>query len=59
VWEDDLRESGSCSNPRMRPNWTQHDTQPNGPKYGVAAPLAKKDFCTKIMIAAGSDMIWT
>jgi hypothetical protein len=26
VWEDDLREAGSCSNPRMRPNWTQHDT---------------------------------
>jgi hypothetical protein len=30
VWEDDLREAGSCSNPRTRPNWTQHDTQPNG-----------------------------
>jgi hypothetical protein len=54
VWEDDLREAGSCSNPRTRPNWTQHDTRSNGPKEGVAAPLAEKDLCTKIMIAAGS-----
>jgi hypothetical protein len=25
VWEDDLREAGSCSNPRMHLNWTQHN----------------------------------
>jgi hypothetical protein len=32
VWEDELRKAGSCSNPRTRLNWTQHDTRPNGPK---------------------------
>jgi hypothetical protein len=59
VWDDNLKEAGSCSNPRMHPNWTQRDTQPNGPKYGVAAPLAKKGLYTKIMFAAGSDMTLT
>jgi hypothetical protein len=59
VWEDDLKEAGSCSNPMMRPNWTEHDTRPNGPRQGVATPLAEKGLCTKIMIVAGSDMIWT
>jgi hypothetical protein len=34
------------------------DLREVGSKYGVTAPLIEKDLCTKIMIAAGSDMIW-
>jgi hypothetical protein len=59
VWEDELREAGSYSNPRTHLNWTQHYTWPNGPKYGVAASLAEKCICTKMTIVAGSDVIWT
>jgi hypothetical protein len=42
VWEDDLREAGSCSNPRMRPNWTKHDTRPNGPKTRCRGTIGRK-----------------
>jgi hypothetical protein len=32
---------------------------PMGQKLGVVAPLAEKGLCTKMMITAGSDRIWT
>jgi hypothetical protein len=32
VWEDDLMEAGSYTNPRMHLNWALHDTRLNGPK---------------------------
>jgi hypothetical protein len=42
VWEDDLREAGSCSNPRTHPNWMQHDTRPNGPKIWCRTTVGRK-----------------
>jgi hypothetical protein len=55
VWEDNLREVGSCSNPRTRPNWTQHDTWPNGPKIrcrntiGRKRSLHQNDNCGRLL----------
>jgi hypothetical protein len=37
-------EAVSYSNPRTRPNWTQHDTRLNGPKLGVTTLLTEKDL---------------
>jgi hypothetical protein len=59
VWEGDLREAGSYSNPRTRLNWTQYDTRPNGPKIRCRGTVGRKGFYTKIMIAVGFDVIWT
>jgi hypothetical protein len=42
VWDDNLREAGSCSNPRMHPNWTQHDTRPNGPKIMYRSTVGRE-----------------
>jgi hypothetical protein len=54
VWEDHLREAGSCSNPRMHLNWTQHDTWPNGLKIrcrstvGREGSMHQNDDCVRI-----------
>jgi hypothetical protein len=42
VWEDDLREAGSHTNPRTRLNWTQQDTRPNGPKIRCRSTVGRK-----------------
>jgi hypothetical protein len=59
VWEDDLRKARSCSNPRTCSNWTQHDTWPNGPKIRCHSTVGRERSLYQMMIAAGSDMIWT
>jgi hypothetical protein len=42
VWEDNLRVAESCSNPRTCQNWTQHDTQLNGPKIRCRNIVGRK-----------------
>jgi hypothetical protein len=47
-------EAGSCFNPRMRLNWTQHDTRPNGPKIrcrstvGTKRSMHQNDDCGRL-----------